>query len=398
MRNTLPKSQTLISIQLLRALAAFMVAYFHSTRRGGISLLPSAGSFGVDVFFVISGFVIAFMVARDTHCLLQSSALSGEFSDSGEKKYRLNNGNCFLVKRLFRIVPLYITATFLMAVTYTVFPDKINHTVVNIQAFVKSILFIPYEIETEFEPSGPVLGQGWTLNYEMVFYLIRFACIKFTKNGKYANMVCASVLAAVFLLLNIINSNIFALNYYRNGLFPEFIYGIALYYAYNYFNKRHTDYLLVKNPVANLLIFGAIGIVSFLYLAGDEFYNWHSIHNRNVYWGIPSLLLVFALLNLENQINTRPRFAKICKKLGDASYALYLFHAFISMFFTRILFVKIIGNNSKLIISIVLEIITMLATVLGSVVIYETADKPIQKYSARYQSGVAFLGQPHRKQ
>jgi peptidoglycan/LPS O-acetylase OafA/YrhL len=330
-----------------------MVAYLHSAGRGGINLLPRTGGFGVDIFFIISGFVIALMISKDT--------------------------NNFFIKRLFRIIPLYIIATITMVVACVLFPDKINHAVANISAFIKSILFIPYKIATKFEPSGPILGQGWTLNYEMFFYLIMAMCIIFIKNRKYLGIACALTLTIIFLILNIINSDIFLLKYYQDSLFPEFVYGIILYYLYEYLRKKNKDYLLIKNTVINLVLFCMIGIISFIYLAGDDIHNWNILNNRNIYRGIPAFFLVFSFLNLENHIK-KNNFIKVCMEVGDASYVLYLFHTFIMMFFTRILFAKIIANNNQLIVSVVLEIIVMSSTILGSIIIYKIIDKPIQKY------------------
>jgi peptidoglycan/LPS O-acetylase OafA/YrhL len=344
---------SLNTIQLLRAIAAFMVAYLHSTGRGGVNLLPSSGGFGVDIFFVISGFVIVLMVSKDTEH--------------------------FFIKRLFRIAPLYIITTLIMVLACALFPEKINHAVANLPAFIKSVLFIPYKIETKFEPSGPILAQGWTLNHEMFFYLIMAVCVILIKDRKYLGIYCASILAVIFTLLNIVDSDVFMLKYYQNSLFPEFIYGIILFYIYKYFKDKNKNFILIKNNVINAIIFGSIGIICFVYMTGDNIYNWHTIDNRNVYWGIPSLVLVFAFLNLENQIKVN-WVIKFFIKIGDASYVLYLFHTFIIMFFTRIVFVKIIVYNDSLLLSIALEVFIMFSTILGSIVIYNTIDKPIQKY------------------
>ena len=69
------------NLQLLRALAALAVVYFHVTSEAGLGLPVNIGAHGVDVFFVISGFIIAYIGAR---------------SPDG-----------FLLRRLIRIVPFY---------------------------------------------------------------------------------------------------------------------------------------------------------------------------------------------------------------------------------------------------------------------------------------------------
>jgi peptidoglycan/LPS O-acetylase OafA/YrhL len=80
---------------------------------------------------------------------------------------------------------------------------------------------------------------------------------------------------------------------------------------------------------------------------------------------------------MEEQIKMN-KFTRFCILLGDASYALYLFHTFIIMFLTRIIFSRIIAENEKIIVSIILETIIMALTLIGSIIIYHIIDKPIQ--------------------
>jgi peptidoglycan/LPS O-acetylase OafA/YrhL len=351
MAEAIGSKGTIRSVQISRAIAAFMVAYLHSTGRGAVILLPSTGNFGVDIFFIISGFVIAFMGSK---------------------------GNAFFfLKRLFRIVPLYVIATLLMVLACVVFPEKINHAVANIPAFIKSILFIPYNIETKFEPSGPILGVGWTLNYEIFFYLIMAISIKTAKTKKHADIICACVLGILYIILNIIDSDVFILQYYQNSLFPEFICGILLYEIYKRLKGKEGKNLIIENSILNVIVFGTLCIASFIYMVGDSIYTWHTINNRNIHWGIPSLIMVFSFLNIEEQIKNN-KFTRFCILLGDSSYALYLFHSFIIMFLTRIIFSRIIMKHQNIIVSIALEIIIMALTVIGSIIIYYTIDKPIQ--------------------
>ena len=75
----------LVNLHLLRAIAALAVVYFHCTSEAGLNLPVNIGSHGVDVFFVISGFIIAYIGARSP--------------------------DRFLIRRVIRIVPFYWTAT-----------------------------------------------------------------------------------------------------------------------------------------------------------------------------------------------------------------------------------------------------------------------------------------------
>ena len=75
----------LLNLHLLRAIAALAVVYFHGTSEAGLNLPVSIGSHGVDVFFVISGFIIAYIGTRSP--------------------------DRFLIRRVIRIVPFYWAAT-----------------------------------------------------------------------------------------------------------------------------------------------------------------------------------------------------------------------------------------------------------------------------------------------
>jgi peptidoglycan/LPS O-acetylase OafA/YrhL len=240
----------IISIQLLRAIAALSITYLHCTTAGNYKLF-STGAFGVDIFFIISGFIIAYMVSKNTEN--------------------------FLIKRIIRIVPLYFLATVAMTLTVMFFSGFLDNRTISISGFIKSILFIPGP-----ENSGlPILIQGWSLNYEMFFYVIMFLCILFVKNkdrvvqklqflrelkfttnyrlkpakcrafcktcettnrvveqGQYLTIACISVLTSIIIALHLVNSTNFIINYYKNGLFLELIYGMILYHVYIRINKH----------------------------------------------------------------------------------------------------------------------------------------------------------------
>ena len=337
------------SIQILRAIAALSVVYYHSTHKDiGMLSLPIAGSFGVDIFFVISGFVIALMLLRNT--------------------------NNFFIKRLFRIMPIYIIATIIMVMGHAFLPQG-NTTIVNSLTFIKSIFFIPYS-------HNPILMQGWTLNYEMFFYLVTSFCLLIVKNKKLVAVACALVLSVMFITLKLSNTKIFVLRYYKADLFFEFIYGIILFYIYNHCVIKRKKYFLIKNKQLNIVVFILLGLLSFAFLVIDEIYQFRISAYRGIEMGIPALLLVFSFLNLENIIPENA-FITFWIKLGDASYVMYLFHVFIVIFFTKILFKKQIANNSSVFISIILAIIILFSTIVVSIIIYKIIDKPIQKYLKR---------------
>ena len=133
-------------IQVLRFFAAFSVMMVHLPIIG-------FGIWGVDIFFVISGFIMMYVTE--------------------------NNQKNFLIKRIIRIVPLYWILTlgvFSIAIFY---PDLLNNTTANFEHLIKSLFFVPFDKNS----SGhfPILFLGWTLNFEIIFYILFSISLFFQK-------------------------------------------------------------------------------------------------------------------------------------------------------------------------------------------------------------------------
>ena len=130
------------NIQGLRAFAAIAVAGFHTRFR--FPHMRLFGSFGVEVFFVISGYIMASIC--------------------------VSNSEFFFRRRLLRIVPPYWTATVVMFLAALWFPNLMWTTRPDVGELIKSLLFIPFSrSDGSIEP---ILSIGWTLNCEMYFYAV----------------------------------------------------------------------------------------------------------------------------------------------------------------------------------------------------------------------------------
>jgi peptidoglycan/LPS O-acetylase OafA/YrhL len=241
---------------------------------------------------------------------------------------------------------------------------------VNVPDFLKSILFIPYK--TEF-CGQPILGVGWTLNFEMFFYLVMSLCILFVKNQKRLTAACAALLILFMATLAVWNPDSYALKVYQTGLFPEFIYGLALFHGYEWYRKR---YGRIQSPlVAGLVLFTAFLCIA--WLVASDIYGLRPF-NRNIYYGVPALLLAVSALLLEGNIRDSG-MTRFFLKLGDASYAMYLFHPFSIFFLSRLVFPRIFGDASAFPLELAKLLLAMGLTVVFSLLIYEGIDKPIQK-------------------
>jgi exopolysaccharide production protein ExoZ len=137
------KNEIFRSIQYLRAFAALSVLLFHITQRGSHGV--TVGAAGVDVFFVISGFIMA---------TITNARVITPFE--------------FLRDRLVRIAPAYWIVTLFLVLLAAAVPLSFPTFTAPAYHLLFSLAFIPHT-----DPLGgsfPVLVPSWTLNYEMFFY------------------------------------------------------------------------------------------------------------------------------------------------------------------------------------------------------------------------------------
>lgn len=166
-------SERLEALQGLRAIAAGLVVFSHAlntySERVDAGAVPEArlalGELGVKIFFCISGYII---------CVAGMKLLEGTRADV----------SYFLRRRLIRIVPIYWIAT-------TVYAGKLilEGDAPSWGDYVLSLFFVPYANDEGL--MRPVLGQGWTLNFEMVFYLLFAACLFLRGIGRYVVLTVA---------------------------------------------------------------------------------------------------------------------------------------------------------------------------------------------------------------
>lgn len=290
MTEPAPKSgSTLYGIQVLRGIAALMVVLFHARYMVGSTTIEQAfrnGAAGVDVFFVISGVVMA----------LTAPALAP---------------TTFLWKRIARIVPLYWFFSMLKLMTMLVL-DVSNREIPLEPGYVLStFLFIP-----AYDGEGgvfPIIKAGWTLNFEMYFYLVCALALAVNR-ARFAVITSAVVgigTIAGSLLLATQGTDVPAILTILAPISLEFVGGIALVALW----RRG-----LKIPLWGCFLLVALSLAA---LAAAPLMEQFDLI-RPLVWGLPALGLVCAVLALEPQV----RFDrwKPLVLLGDASYALYLAH------------------------------------------------------------------------
>ena len=258
------------SIQYLRAAAALGVVAFHTHMTGPL------GQIGVDVFFVISGFIMWLVIQRE--------------SRPGD----------FLLRRVLRIWPLYAFATLVMAV----------HNSAPVHEVIKSLLFVPYRDAAG--QAWPVLVQGWTLNYEMFFYLVLALCLFLPKARQLPAMTgVMTLLVATGLILRPTGA---VAATFTGPLLLEFVAGLWLGWLAAAGRLPRTAVSL------GLVALAVVGMALTRDFGGDE--RW-----RALIWGPSAVLLVAGALGLEQ--GGRVRTWAPLLALGNASYSIYLFHPFV---------------------------------------------------------------------
>lgn len=280
------------NLQVLRALAASAVVFLHTTDRAGLGWSLTAGNFGVDIFFTISGFIIPYIAA--------------------------SNPSHFLAKRLIRIVPLYWCATLVLFGLATLRTRYLHHTAANPGELALSLFFIPFARQDG--SITPLLISGWTLNYEMYFYLLFFVAILLSK--RWAHFVAAAMVLCTFVLAQALGPNSVAARFYGNPIILEFVLGMAI------FEMFHSRDWSVSGTARKPTIATCIGIiVSLLTLAALADMLGYS-PRRLIYFGIPAAAIVFFSLYLELGCGAALR-SRLLIIAGDSSYATYLIHPYI---------------------------------------------------------------------
>lgn len=285
------------SIQALRGMAALLVVFGHA-RSAAVEMDPGfrpgtfATAWGVDLFFVISGFIIVY----------SSERLFG--TRAGPRQ--------FLWRRATRVVPLYWIAT---TVWLCISMMKGNHdSELNLGSIALSYLFIPNLLGNPDYPV-PVLSLGWTLNYEMFFYVV-FAGFLFLRRTP-GSLVAAGLLAAFVLIGAVVPFGAVPIVYWSQPIILEFVLGILIALA-----LRHG--LALPAYLRVLVIAGAVGLLAADPLGIALLRHTPNDFSRLLSWGIPACAIfaatVFGVDPLPKKLETP------AVRIGDASYVLYLFH------------------------------------------------------------------------
>ena len=341
------------NIQGLRGIAVLLVVIYHlviiEKKYGGTdSLLPEFlrfGMSGVDLFFVISGFVMVSV----TQAAFQSP----------------KSAMTFLYRRVSRIYPLYWVYTVLVLIVFLVKPSIVNSSVAGEVNILASFLLLPSE-------TLPLLVVGWTLIHEMYFYLMFFLMILLLPKKHLPLMLVLWAIGIALLNLFTQTSSPIAV-IVTHPLTIEFIGGALL--ATAYYRKN----LIVNSSRSILLLFGSL-ITSAI---GYAFYIQHTgLFEPAGWWrvalfGAPAILVVFSVIQLErNSVIIHSALIK----MGDASYSIYLSHILTLSFAGR--FWSQYDGNGLWDHALILPIM-LLAVLAVGFISHAIIEKPLIKFSRR---------------
>lgn len=290
-------------VQALRGLAALAVVMHHALEHSNGAARPfspdwltTVGAAGVDLFFVISGFIMVWSTFPEGRAPLRSAT--------------------FLYRRVARIYPLYwVTCTAMLALVA--------------MGFLRSHSFTGAEIARSFAllPPATLIGVAWTLVYEMWFYILFTVLLasgsrRIVIVGVPGLLLCGAALAT-FLPPGP------ARDFLLSPLPLEFCYGIGLAVV----GRR-----LIESPLSRVpaLALAALALAAMCLAAALVPHSTTAelpAAARVVAWGLPAVVMV----GLSLPWRAGGRTGAALSRLGDASYALYLSHVFVMIGYGRLL-------------------------------------------------------------
>ncbi|MCQ4346623.1 acyltransferase [Pseudomonas stutzeri] len=337
------------NIQALRAIAAFMVVLIHANHEiGELSdpseylVLPKNLVIGVDIFFVISGFIMVY-TTMNTQSGIRASI-------------------DFCKKRFYRIVPIYWLYTTLMLLVTIFLGSRLTNPSLDSWHIISSFLFIP-ALHPSAETFQPLLRVGWTLNFEMFFYII-FALSLLAP--KRIRLISASFPILALTAAGIILDPSGVLEFYTRSVILSFFYGMIIGHLYSSGAIKFSN---------SGLIFTLLSIASYITLNTNDTIQEAGI--RGLSLGIPAAFIVMAALTLPEISSTALKLKETLTNLGESSYSLYLNHMF-SIGIAKIVISSFEPASAQFI--FIGCIITSIFCVLIGHASYILIEKPITKY------------------
>ena len=353
----------LYSIQALRGIAALMVLFFHLFELQ--SLTPgnpkdlidgpwARGYAGVDLFFVISGFIMVYITDRQT----------GRAATAGR----------FIYNRITRIYPLWwllsaiLVAYYFISTGRAVSPDLSSQINGESMYILRSFLLIPQDIP-------PLNGLGWTLIHEMYFYVIFAVLLLIPARMRYYGLwIWGAVTALLFGLGFASYQAGSVLQLSASLLTLEFLAGAGAAWL---ILRGH---ILAPKLCLALGTIGAVVALLFYKERGPDLMLW----GRVAVYTLPFALIIYGAVALERA--GKLSVPRPLVRLGDWSYSLYLSHLLVLGVIIRILpklSDSLAPTSSGVLGNLVFIGLGLTLPILVAAIFYYGAERPLLKFMRR---------------
>ncbi len=342
----------LYGLQMLRGIAALSVVLHHTLEESNSATtafspnwVTTYGGAGVDIFFVISGFIILY-----TSCPPNLPTLSPQ---------------AFIFRRATRIYPLYWICCGAMFGLILI-------------GFMKSVHLSPKDIVLSFAllPSAHlIISVSWTLICEIYFYLV-FAATLLTRNRLATALGTTAAIAILTLIAPAVTAGVLR-EFLTDPIVYEFVFGLWLAMAF-------------MRSIPHWRLSPMLAVLGFILLAAASLYVSHPNTNgltgwsRLFAWGLPAVLIVAASLSIPAPRNAIQRQLVF---LGDASYATYLTHGFVMIAYAFLLKRTPLTHVPQI---MIVPLVVLMATALG-IIAHLFIEKPTLRLIRRWSASKRFI-------
>ena len=285
------RRHTFALLQAIRGMVALFVVVSHS------GIKPGIGTFSVASFFTLSGCIMAMLLEE------QPSPFQ------------------FIKSRIIRTIPLYWAVTLVTAALSLVAPSLRNSgDVPTWSKLAMSLLFIPYTNSTG--AIAPIFSLGWTLNFEIYFYLL--LALGLALSRRHARLFAGAAMLTLGIVAHLARGDTTARWFLGDPSALQFALGLGLWWLYRRIQPSVSNpWLLLVLPV--LVALACVTDMSHWALPGE--YGRYSSSLRPT---IPAFFIVMTGLWLEQAFQRFPdRLRGYIVRFGDATYAIYVTHLFV---------------------------------------------------------------------
>ncbi|HCB1594245.1 TPA: acyltransferase family protein [Citrobacter farmeri] len=336
------------TLQILRAFAALCVVVSHVWGINGKIGKPLGfdyiGGYGVDIFFVISGFIMCYTI-KDV------------FDNPRRESF------VFIAKRILRIYPVYIILAIPVIIYFSSLAIESGKDV-SLYMIIGNLLLLP--TFTQNPSYHMYFYVAWSLCYEMMFYAVFAFIMLFTKNKNSLIAIMVVLLVSMVALVNTFKLQGKMLGWVNitymigDSLMINFALGCIAFVIYRAYRN------VSLKPIVSILI---VAILFYIGIVNAQ----HQVL-RIFKFGIPSFLIVLTMLytKIEDHYDDKV-FTKFCIYLGNASYSIYLVHLYVVFIMPKIYTVTPLNKD------ITGAIMSVFAALMGCL-FYSGIEKPLNKF------------------